>query len=262
VYPWGVATLDQADPGFHPYHLAPERYHKDAAYHNGTVWPWLNGVAMQRMLERGQVELAWQLFANTNAIAATRGVVGGLPENLDAYPHPGDAAPRLTGTYLQAWSNAEQLRLWYQGFLGVQPELDRGVMRLAPRLPREVGAVKFVVRVGRGTLHSHYDSMEQGWQYSWRSEGQPLTLEVDILPFEVRRFVIDAGESLVVTQRGDRLEARRVATGGVIGDVTEIPRSAQRAAKQAQLDAILRGTRFARPGVAEIHPVMRQMRTP
>jgi glycogen debranching enzyme len=37
VYPWGVATLDQADPGFHPYHVAPEHYHKDAAYHNGAV---------------------------------------------------------------------------------------------------------------------------------------------------------------------------------------------------------------------------------
>ena len=51
VYPWGVATLDQHDPDFHPYHVAPEHYHKDAAYHNGAVWPWLNGIAMQRMIE-------------------------------------------------------------------------------------------------------------------------------------------------------------------------------------------------------------------
>ena len=124
VYPWGVATLDQGDPGFHPYHLAPEHYHKDAAYHNGAVWPWLNGIAMQRMIELGQADLAWQLFVNMNEIALTRGVVGGLPENLDAYPHPGESAPRLTGTFLQAWSNAEQLRVWYQGFLGIQPDLD------------------------------------------------------------------------------------------------------------------------------------------
>jgi hypothetical protein len=59
-----------------------------------------------------------------NEIALTRGVVGGLPENLDAYPHPGESAPRLTGTFLQAWSNAEQLRVWHQGFLGIQPDLD------------------------------------------------------------------------------------------------------------------------------------------
>jgi glycogen debranching enzyme len=261
VYPWGVATLDQADPGFHPYHLAPERYHKDAAYHNGTVWPWLNGVAMQRMLERGQVELAWQLFANTNAIAATRGVVGGLPENLDAYPHPGDAAPRLTGTYLQAWSNAEQLRLWYQGILGVQPELDRGVVRVAPRLPRTVGAVQFVARVGQGTLHSRYDATRDGWQYTWRLEGQPLTLEVDIAPFAVRRFELGAGAALVVSERGDRLEARSVASDGKVGPVTLLPRTPERVAQQAELDAILRDTRFAQPGDADNHPVMRQTRS-
>lgn len=262
VYPWGVATLAQADPDFHPYHLAPERYHKDAAYHNGAVWPWLNGVAMQRMLERGQVEIAWRLFANTNALAASRGVVGGLPENLDAYPHPGDAAPRLTGTYLQAWSNAEQLRLWYQGFLGVQPELDRGVVRVAPQLPRELGAVRFVARVGLGALHARYDSMQYGRQYSWRSAGQPLTLEVDIAPYEVRSFGLGPGETIVVSERGDRLEARRVAGDGSVGDASTIPRSAERVAQQAVLDAILRDTRFAQPGIAEAHPVMRETRTP
>src|SRR6185436_4458070 len=40
VYPYGVATLDQNDDEFHPYHEAPQYYPKDAAYHNGTVWPW------------------------------------------------------------------------------------------------------------------------------------------------------------------------------------------------------------------------------
>jgi len=143
VYPWGVATLDQRDPGFHPYHVAPEHYHKDAAYHNGAVWPWLNGIAIQRMIELGQVDLAWRLFTNTNEISLTRGVVGGSPENLDAYPHPGESVPRLTGTYLQGWSNAEQLRVWYQGFLGIQPDLEQGVTRLAPRLPKAFGDVEF-----------------------------------------------------------------------------------------------------------------------
>ena len=150
AYPWGVATLDQGDPDFHPYHVAPEHYHKDAAYHNGAVWPWLNGIAMQRMIELGQSDLAWRLFTNTNEIALTRGVVGGLPENLDAYPHPGETAPRLTGTYLQGWSNAEQLRVWYQGFLGIQPDLERGVIHLAPRLPKSAGNVEFNSRVGVG----------------------------------------------------------------------------------------------------------------
>ena len=152
-----MATLDQRDPRFHPFHLAPGYYHKDAAYHNGTVWPWLNGIAMQRMLEFGRTELAWTLFRATGEIALNRGVVGGLPENLDAYPHPGEAVPRLTGTYLQAWSNAEHLRTWYQGFLGLQPDLEHDAVRLAPRLPAGFGVAEFTVRVGTGRLHGRYD---------------------------------------------------------------------------------------------------------
>jgi hypothetical protein len=262
VYPWGVSTLDQADPGFHPYHVAPGHYHKDAAYHNGAVWPWLNGIAMQRMLERGQIELAWQLFSNTNAIAATRGVVGGLPENLDAYPHPGESQPRLTGTYLQAWSNAEQLRTWYQGFLGIQPELDRGTVRVAPRLPRELGAVEFVSRVGQGALHSHYERTDAGRRYTWRIENVAAAIEVDVAPFKPHAFDMAPGESLVVTQRRDTAEARRIAHNGTIGPVITFTKDLRREELQGQLDAILRDITFARPGSAEAHPVMQQTRTP
>ncbi len=171
VYPWGVATLAQGDPDFHPYHVAPEHFHKDAAYHNGAVWPWLNGIAMQRMIELGQVDLAWQLFTNMNEIVLTRGVVGGLPENLDAYPHPGESAPRLTGTFLQGWSNAEQLRVWYQGFLGIQPDLAQGSIRLAPRLPKSFGNVEFKSRIGTGVLHAHYQRSPRGRKYTWQLLG-------------------------------------------------------------------------------------------
>ena len=262
VYPWGVSTLDQADPDFHPYHVAPGHYHKDAAYHNGAVWPWLNGIAMQRMLERGQIGLAWQLFSNTNAIAARRGVVGGLPENLDAYPHPGESQPRLTGTYLQAWSNAEQLRTWYQGFLGIQPELERGVVRVAPRLPRELGDVEFVSRVGQGALHSRYERIDAGRRYTWRIENMAAAIAVDIAPFTPQVFDMAPGESLVVTQRRDTAEARRIARDGTMGPVITLPKDAPREELQSQLDAILRDTTFARPGRAEAHPVMQQTRTP
>jgi glycogen debranching enzyme len=261
VYPWGVATLDQVDPNFHPYHFAPERYHKDAAYHNGAVWPWLNGIAMQGMLERGQVEPAWRLFANTNAIAASRGVVGGLPENLDAYPHPGETEPRLTGTYLQAWSNAEQLRTWYQGFLGVQPELDRGVVRLVPRLPDDLGSVEFVARVGQGTLHARFERIDGGRRYTWRLEGLHTDVEVDIVPYAIHTFRLAAGEALVVTQLSNQVDAHKLLRAGTIRDVTAFVPSPDRASRQARLDELLHGARFAQPGVAEMHPVMQQTRS-
>jgi glycogen debranching enzyme len=261
VYPWGVATLDPGDANFHPYHLAPGRYHKDAAYHNGTVWPWLNGIAMQRMLEFGQTELAWRLFQNTNAIALQRGVVGGLPENLDAYPHPGEPAPRLTGTYLQAWSNAEHLRLWYQGFLGIQPDLEQGVVRLAPRLPADLGEVEFNSRVGAGTLLARYERNADGRRYTWHLEGVSAKVQLDIAPFATRTFPCDKGDSLVIDQRAQRLVALQLGADGREKLRFTFAVDPERQQRQARLDAILAGTRFATPGRADQHAVMRHQMT-
>jgi glycogen debranching enzyme len=262
VYPWGVATLDQGDPGFHPYHVAPEHYHKDAAYHNGAVWPWLNGIAIQRMIELGQVDLAWRLFTNTNEISLTRGVVGGLPENLDAYPHPGESAPRLTGTYLQGWSNAEQLRVWYQGFLGIQPDLEQGVIRLAPRLPEAFGDVEFNSRIGAGVLNAAYERSDHGRRYTWRLQGQSARLDLDIVPFDRHSFIAAAGDTLMVEQTVDSLIVRHVGIGGSERERVTLESSPVRREQQARFDAILAGTEFAKPGVAAAHPAMRQSRTP
>ena len=262
VYPWGVATLDQGDPNFHPFHVAPERYHKDAAYHNGAVWPWLNGIAMQRMVELGQADLAWQLFVNTNEIALTRGVVGGLPENLDAYPHPGETEPRLTGTFLQGWSNAEHLRVWYQGFLGIQPDLEQGELRLAPRLPAALGSVEFNSRIGAGVLHGRYDRVDGVRRYAWRLAGQPVRVLVDIPPFDVGSFTVAAGDTLVVEQRPDGLRVSRANASGETAASTMLAPSVERRARQARIDAILAGTAFAKPGNADEHAVMRQTSKP
>jgi Amylo-alpha-1,6-glucosidase len=262
VYPWGVATLDQGDPGFHPYHVAPEHYHKDAAYHNGAVWPWLNGIAMQRMIELGQSDLAWQLFANMNEIALTRGVVGGLPENLDAYPHPGESAPRLTGTFLQGWSNAEQLRVWYQGFLGIQPDLEHGVIRLAPRLPEAFGDVEFNLRIGAGVLHASYERSDRGRRYTWRLQGQSARLDLDIVPFERHSVTAAAGDTVIVEQTTDSLIVRHIGIDGSEREPVTVTPAPLRREQQARFDAILAGTEFAKPGSAAAHPALRQSRTP
>lgn len=258
VYPWGVATLDQGDPGFHPYHVAPGHYHKDAAYHNGAVWPWLNGIAMQRMLEMGQAELAWQLFTHANEIALTRGVVGGLPENLDAYPHPGEALPRLTGTYLQGWSNAEQLRTWYQGVLGVQPEMQRNVLRLVPRLPQAFGTAEFVARIGAGSLRGRYEPTAQGRRYTWRLAGQAATIEIDIAPFLPQVRDVAAGDSIVVEHRAQRLTVQQMFADGRRTTRAYVAPDADLSARQARLDAILAPAAFARPGKADEHPSMQR----
>ena len=214
------------------------------------------------MIELGQADLAWQLFVNMNEIALTRGVVGGLPENLDAYPHPGESAPRLTGTFLQGWSNAEQLRVWYQGFLGIQPDLEHGVIRLAPRLPEAFGDVEFNSRIGAGVLHASYERSDHGRRYTWRLQGQSARLDLDIVPFERHSFTAAAGDTLMVEQTADSLIVHHVGIGGSERERVTLPSSPVRREQQARFDTIFAGTEFAKPGVAAAHPAMRQSRTP
>lgn len=156
VYPWGVASLAQWDMQFHPQHENWHYYHKDDAYHNGTIWLWNNGIAMQRMIEYGQVDAAWELFKNMNRQALHEGAVGSLSENADAHPREGESWVKRSGTFLQAWSNAEHLRVWYQHFLGIRPDLLNGKVVIEPRIPSEITSIDTSVKVGKGTLHYRY----------------------------------------------------------------------------------------------------------
>ena len=156
VYPWGVASLAQWDKQFHPQHENWHYYHKDDAYHNGTIWLWNNGIAMQRMIEYGQVDTAWELFKNMNRQALHEGAVGSLSENADAHPREGKNWVNRSGTFLQAWSNAEHLRVWYQHFLGIRPNLLEGVIVIEPRIPSEITSLETSVKIGDGTLRYKY----------------------------------------------------------------------------------------------------------
>lgn len=257
VYPWGVSTLDQNDPYFHAYHLAPGLYHKDEAYHNGTVWPWLNGIAMQRMIEFGQVELVWPLFRYSDELALTRGVVGGLAETMDAYPHPGETQPRLTGTFLQAWSNAEQLRVWYQYILGVRPDMAKGEILLAPRLPTSLGAAEFTVRVGKGALSGSFDRVDGLRRYAYRLAGQPARLILDMPPYDIGSFDAEPGDTITAQVRESGLRVHIVSKQEQVTSDVLLSVSPARLKHQAGLDALLAKTGFAEPRALDSHPVMR-----
>ena len=174
VYPWGVASLAQWDRQFHPQHENWHYYHKDDAYHNGTIWLWNNGIAMQRMIEYGQVDAAWELFKNMNLQALHEGAVGSLSENADAHPREGQKWVNRSGTFLQAWSNAEHLRVWYQHFLGIRPDLLNGKVVIEPKLPSEITHLETSVKIGDGTLHYEY----KDGKVSSRLEGCPAELVV------------------------------------------------------------------------------------
>lgn len=109
VTPYGLRTLSPRDPRYAArYEGGPTS--RDAAYHQGTVWPWLMGPYIDALLSikgrskavRSQARELLQPLLSLQA-----GGVETLPEVFD-----GSSPHRPGGCISQAWSVAEVLRAW------------------------------------------------------------------------------------------------------------------------------------------------------
>ncbi|MGZ5201166.1 MAG: amylo-alpha-1,6-glucosidase [Telluria sp.] len=134
LYPYGIASLSQDDPYFHPRHENPAFHHKDAAYHQGTVWGWNAGFTVTALDKFGYQDLAWKLSQNLGDQILHLGTLGNMSELLDALPHEGGAL-KPSGTFAQSWSVAEYARNGYQDYVGFHPDLVGGVLSFAPAIP-------------------------------------------------------------------------------------------------------------------------------
>ncbi len=247
VYPWGVGSLSQMDDNFHPQHENWHYYHKDDAYHNGTVWLWNNGHAMQRMIEMGQPDIAWQLFNNMNRQALAQGAIGSLSENADAHPREGAAWANRSGTFLQAWSNAEQLRVWYQYFLGIRPDMVNDIITINPQLPSEVKILTYNQRVGKGNIVGGYKVEGDATVYEYQLVGEEATLRISMPLYATFDIALQDGNKLVMTDKAGKLEVQLYATNGDI--VESAVYNEDEALKQQAIenDAFFAGTQFCKP---------------
>ena len=138
LYPYGIASLSQDDPYFHPRHENPAFHHKDAAYHNGTIWGWNAGFTVTALARFGYQDLGWRLSRNLGRQILglnLRGTLGNMSENLDALPHEGGRL-QPSGTFAQSWSVAEYARNAYQDYVGFRPDLPADTLAFEPAIPR------------------------------------------------------------------------------------------------------------------------------
>jgi glycogen debranching enzyme len=147
TYEYGVASLSQDDESFHPFHVNPPFYPKDAAYHNGTVWTWLQGQVISELCKFEQQDLAYRLTTNTVRQILDRGAVGTQSELLDAVPRDAETEPRLSGTFSQAWNLAEFIRNFYDDYLGVRVNRFTHELLLRPHLPDALHNVYAVINL-------------------------------------------------------------------------------------------------------------------
>ncbi|MFW6060575.1 MAG: amylo-alpha-1,6-glucosidase [Phycisphaeraceae bacterium] len=119
--PVGLRTLPRDDERYHG-HYRGDQLQRDAAYHQGTIWPWLIGPYAEAVLRVGRfgakprreaAEAIATLLATLADNADTpQGSIGQLHEIHEAEPDA-HGRHRPVGAFAQAWSVAEVLRLWH-----------------------------------------------------------------------------------------------------------------------------------------------------
>lgn len=204
LFPYGIASLSPQHPYFHPQHVNDALYHKDAAYHNGTIWGWNAGFTVTGLAKYGQQDLAWRLSRHLGQQILGLGTLGTMSELLDALPSK-DGTPKPSGTFAQAWSVAEFARNAYQDYLGFRPDLLRNELRFVPALPgawRHVDA-RLPFGAADEALLVKAERRAQGWV--WR-----LALQGAAVP---REIVVDAPDATRARQRSSfMLAPGRTAT--------------------------------------------------
>jgi glycogen debranching enzyme len=102
--PYGLRTLSPRDPRYRG-QCTGDQTSRDAAYHQGTVWPWLLGPFCDARFYFRKIFDVKNLIAPLERFREDRGV-GQIPEIFD-----GDAPHEPRGCIAQAWSVAEILRI-------------------------------------------------------------------------------------------------------------------------------------------------------
>jgi glycogen debranching enzyme len=108
--PMGLRTLSRDNPGYRGRYTG-DQFHRDGAYHNGTVWAWLLGAFLEAYLKvnnrsAASVTQAKAWLAPLIAHMNDQFGIGQIAEIFE-----GDEPHRPVGCPAQAWSVAEVLRL-------------------------------------------------------------------------------------------------------------------------------------------------------
>ncbi|KQB36367.1 amylo-alpha-1,6-glucosidase [Acidiplasma cupricumulans] len=104
ITPYGLRTLSPEDPDYIPVYTG-DRLHRDRAYHNGIIWPWLAGPYITAAVRSGNS--ASDLLDYFSSLYNMRKI----PELFDD-----DGTPK--GCILQAWSYGELIRSYFEDLGG------------------------------------------------------------------------------------------------------------------------------------------------
>ena len=211
LFPYGIASLSPRDPYFHPHHVNDAFHHKDAAYHNGTIWGWNAGFTVSALTKFGQQDLAYALSGNLSEQILGMGTLGSMSELLDALPGA-DGKPHPTGTFSQAWSVAEFERNGYQDYVGFRPDLPRNQLHFVPALPAAWKHFDAVLPFAHGedlVLRAQRHGSAWRWRVTLRGASAERDLVLDFLDQSKARrrsvFKLQPGKTAIIEWKNARV---------------------------------------------------------
>ena len=218
LYPYGIASLSQDHRYFHPRHENPAFHHKDAAYHQGTIWGWNAGFTVTALNKFGYQDLAWPLTQNLGRQILGLGTLGTMSELLDALP---DANGKLkpSGTWAQSWSVAEYARNGYQDYVGFRPDIPANTLAFTPAIPSQWKSFNAILPFGGGdSVEVDYKRVRATGRWEFSLNGAtPRTVSFNFLNPDKSRsqlaFTLAPGKpaTLVVGARNATLDGRALA---------------------------------------------------
>jgi predicted glycogen debranching enzyme len=125
---YGLRTLSLGDSRYVGKYRG-NRWERDNAYHNGSVWPWLLGPFVTAFLKTKNHESKWRSYAFDNylkplfADGLSRACLGSISEIFD-----GDSPHEPNGCVAQAWSVAEPLRAYVEDVLFQRPPYEKQIL--------------------------------------------------------------------------------------------------------------------------------------
>jgi predicted glycogen debranching enzyme len=125
---YGLKTLPESDLKYIGTYLGNWE-HRDKAYHNGSVWPWLLGPFITAFLKTKSHEKYWRNFAFKNFLEPlfqTQLYQAGLGTISELYDGSKPNIPR--GCISQAWSIAEPLRVYIEDIMLNKPPFEKTIL--------------------------------------------------------------------------------------------------------------------------------------
>ena len=158
---WGTRALASESKLFDPLH-----------YNNGTVWPFVTGYAA---LAQYKYRNPIAGYAALSAIARS-GFTWGLGRNPEVWSGS-QFEPLDTSVPHQFFGTSFILTVLSRGLLGWEPDVPRGIVRLAPQLPPEWSEMKVHgARAGQGTYELHIVKSINELRLNLEGAGGPDTL--------------------------------------------------------------------------------------